>query len=275
MLPSIAITSAEFAARRARLREHLDAADLAGAVLFDNYYVLYYAGFAFIPRNGRSRSSCRPGGEPAMLLASPRSGARAAARPGSSGSRTTTSFRDPTRGGLLSPSCSPTWASWVASGADQDGYPWILGYRGPPSRSWRAPRSSASPCFRRGPDGGEVRGGDRPHPRERRSGGTSRTVSSSSTRGWPHGDGGDATRLGRGDDGDAPDAWAALPWPEPAHAGAHAGYRGQIGRGAAIPHALANNVVFQAGDVLVTGASAAMWGYLSELERTMVIGPSE
>ena len=54
--------------------------------------------------------------------------------------------------------------------------------------------------------------------------------------------------------------------------GAHAGYRGQIGRGSAIPHALANNVVFQAGDVLVTGASAAMWGYLSELERTMVIG---
>ena len=28
--------------------------------------------------------------------------------------------------------------------------------------------------------------------------------------------------------------------------GAHAGYRGQIGRGSAIPHALANNVVFQA-----------------------------
>ena len=55
--------------------------------------------------------------------------------------------------------------------------------------------------------------------------------------------------------------------------GAHAGYRGQIGRGSAIPHALANNVVFQEGDVLVTGASAAMWGYLSELERTMVIGP--
>jgi len=55
--------------------------------------------------------------------------------------------------------------------------------------------------------------------------------------------------------------------------GAHAGYRGQIGRGSAIPHALANNVVFQLGDVLVTGASAAMWGYLSELERTMVIGP--
>ncbi|MGH2524246.1 MAG: M24 family metallopeptidase, partial [Anaerolineales bacterium] len=54
--------------------------------------------------------------------------------------------------------------------------------------------------------------------------------------------------------------------------GASAGYRGQIGRNAAIPHALANNITFQAGDVLVTGAGAPMWGYHSELERTMVVG---
>jgi Xaa-Pro dipeptidase len=57
--------------------------------------------------------------------------------------------------------------------------------------------------------------------------------------------------------------------------GAEAGYRGQIGRHAAIPHALAMNVTFMAGDVLVTGAGAAMWGYHSELERTMIIGPPD
>ena len=58
--------------------------------------------------------------------------------------------------------------------------------------------------------------------------------------------------------------------------GAEAGYRGQIGRNAAIPHALAMNAVFMAGDVLVTGAGAVMWGYHSELERTMIIGePSD
>ena len=56
--------------------------------------------------------------------------------------------------------------------------------------------------------------------------------------------------------------------------GAGAGYRGQIGRNAAIPHALANNIIFQAGDVLVTGAGAPVWGYNSELERTMIIGPA-
>jgi Xaa-Pro aminopeptidase len=54
--------------------------------------------------------------------------------------------------------------------------------------------------------------------------------------------------------------------------GAGAGYRGQIGRNAAIPHALANNITFKEGDVLVTGASAPLWGYNSELERTMIIG---
>lgn len=62
----------------------------------------------------------------------------------------------------------------------------------------------------------------------------------------------------------------------PFSSGAHAGYRGQIGRNAAIPHALANNITFQEGDILVTGANAPVWGYNSELERTMIIGnPTE
>ncbi len=54
--------------------------------------------------------------------------------------------------------------------------------------------------------------------------------------------------------------------------GPHAGYRGQIGRNSSIPHALANNITFQPGDVLVTGAGCPMWGYNSELERTMFMG---
>jgi Xaa-Pro aminopeptidase len=56
--------------------------------------------------------------------------------------------------------------------------------------------------------------------------------------------------------------------------GAGAGYRGQIGRNAAIPHTLALNITFRAGDVLVTGAGAPVWGYNSELERTMIVGPA-
>ncbi|MDI3270068.1 MAG: Xaa-Pro peptidase family protein [Bacillota bacterium] len=55
--------------------------------------------------------------------------------------------------------------------------------------------------------------------------------------------------------------------------GAHAGYRGQIGPNSALPHAVTLNAVMKPGDTLVTGASADIWGYHSELERTMFVPP--
>ena len=55
--------------------------------------------------------------------------------------------------------------------------------------------------------------------------------------------------------------------------GASAGYRGQIGLRSSWAHAVAHNIEFQAGDVLVTETSAPIWGYNAELERAMVIGP--
>jgi len=68
-------------------------------------------------------------------------------------------------------------------------------------------------------------------------------------------------------------SYRALSWHG---SGAHAGYRGQIGKQSAIPHAITTNVKVQRGDVLVTGASASVGGYNSELERTMVVGePTE
>jgi Xaa-Pro aminopeptidase len=55
-----------------------------------------------------------------------------------------------------------------------------------------------------------------------------------------------------------------------------AGYRGQIGTYSAIPHAMTRNAIFKENDTLVTGASANVAGYYSELERTMFIGePNE
>jgi Xaa-Pro aminopeptidase len=56
--------------------------------------------------------------------------------------------------------------------------------------------------------------------------------------------------------------------------GASAGYRGQIGKRSAWAHAVAHNIEFAAGDVLVTETSAPVWGYNAELERAMVIGPA-
>jgi Xaa-Pro aminopeptidase len=54
---------------------------------------------------------------------------------------------------------------------------------------------------------------------------------------------------------------------------AEAGYRGQIGSYSAIPHAMNRFTVFRRGDTLVTGATANVAGYYSELERTMFMGP--
>src|SRR5262245_15527908 len=55
--------------------------------------------------------------------------------------------------------------------------------------------------------------------------------------------------------------------------GASAGYRGQIGKRSSWAHAVAHNIEFQLGDVLVTETAAPVWGYNAELERAMVIGP--
>ena len=54
--------------------------------------------------------------------------------------------------------------------------------------------------------------------------------------------------------------------------GASAGYRGQIGKRSAWAHAVAHNIEFKPGDVLVTETSAPIWGYNAELERAMIIG---
>jgi Xaa-Pro aminopeptidase len=55
--------------------------------------------------------------------------------------------------------------------------------------------------------------------------------------------------------------------------GVKAGYRGQIGRRSAWAHAIAHNIEFEPGDMLVTETGAPVWGYNAELERAMIIGP--
>jgi Xaa-Pro aminopeptidase len=58
--------------------------------------------------------------------------------------------------------------------------------------------------------------------------------------------------------------------------GVKAGWRGQIGRRSAWAHAIAHDIEFAAGDLLVTETGAPVWGYNAELERGLVIGePSD
>jgi Xaa-Pro aminopeptidase len=54
--------------------------------------------------------------------------------------------------------------------------------------------------------------------------------------------------------------------------GVKAGYRGQIGPRSAWAHAVAHTIEFKTGDVLVSETGAPIFGYNAELERAMVIG---
>lgn len=51
-----------------------------------------------------------------------------------------------------------------------------------------------------------------------------------------------------------------------------AGFRGQVGEHSAFPHSLSVERPMKEGDVLVTGASADVGGYHSELERNLFLG---
>jgi len=50
------------------------------------------------------------------------------------------------------------------------------------------------------------------------------------------------------------------------------GFRGQVGRGSAIPHAVYSKGKIRRGDVLVSEAGVEVGGYTSELERTVIVG---
>jgi Xaa-Pro dipeptidase len=158
-------------------------------------------------------------------------------------------------------------------GADDDGYPWILGYQGPSLSDLTGERvrnvrpfveaqmmvkSEAELALIRE----SVRWGNLAHTLLQRYTVVGATETEVSQRASD-----EATRAMMDAIGPVYRAQAAL-----GSGGASAGYRGQIGRNSAIPHALANNITFQPGDVLVTGAGAPVWGYESELERTMFVG---
>jgi Xaa-Pro aminopeptidase len=269
---TLAIKLSEYEERLAGLAEHLLERKLTGAVLFDPYYVLYYAGFAFAPTERPIAFVLNAEGRGGMLV--PRLEREHAQANASvdhvadypeypSETHPTESLRE-----LLE-----EMGVTGSFGADQDGYPWVLGYRGPtlteltgttPERitgfveDQMAVKSGAEIALIRE----SAKWGNLAHAllqRYTRPGLTETEVS------WRAG--AEATHAMLDAIGPIYRGQSLL------FEGASAGYRGQIGRNAAIPHSLANNIVFQEGDVLVTGASAPVWGYLSELERTMVIGP--
>jgi Xaa-Pro aminopeptidase len=271
MYTSIQITQKEYQARAARLLEQIQAQNLSGAVLFDSHYILYYTGFAFIPTERPIAFVMNAKGERGLFV--PRLETEHA-KANAMIEHVAHYLEYPYTPHPMDAFKEMLKEMGIASpvGADNDGYPWILGYRGPSLTEMvgQAPEHLAAfiedqMMVKSEAEIGlikeSVKWGHLAHmllQRYTKVGATESEVSGRASL--------DATLTMLDAIGPIYRAQSYF------SSGAGAGYRGQIGRNSAIPHALANNIVFQAGDVLVTGAGAPVWGYNSELERTMFIG---
>jgi Xaa-Pro dipeptidase len=276
MLTSIRISEAEYRSRCVRLQEYLQAQGLAGGVLFDSYYILYYTGFAFMPTERPMAFVLNAAGETALFV--PRlelEHAQANALVGR------VAFypeypADPHPMETLRQLLADMGIAGqsAAFGADQDGYPWILGYRGPalselmgvrPARL--IPAIEGQMAVKTSAEVGLIR-------EAVRWGNLSLTLLQRYTR-----VGATENEVSLRASAEATlalfDAIGPIYRPQSLiYGGPSANYRGQIGRNAAIPHSLANNITFRAGDVLGASGDCAAWGYCSELERTMILGPA-
>jgi Xaa-Pro dipeptidase len=265
------ISRDELAARRGQLLDHARAGGLSGVVLFDQSYIQYFTGFNFL-------STERP-----VVVALGGDGERLAFVPEFEVERTNAEgdfervesypeypgTEHPMR--ILAPLLRDLGVR-EAIGADSDGYPGILGYQGPPlSEVTGATVSPVAPYIesmmvRKSPAEIELirqsaRWCEHAH----------RLLQQYSIPGATEAEA--SLRAGY----EATIAMLAALGPEYAgqlgsQDGATAGYRGQIGPRSAWAHAVAHNIVFQEGDMLVSETAAPIWGYNAELERGMVVG---
>jgi len=269
---TLAIQPDEYTARRNGLAARLEERGLAGCVLFDTHRVSYYTGFAFIPTERPIAFALAADGRGGMLV--PRLEVEHA-QANTAVSEVAHYDEFPGERHPMQALVELLGALGVHDrlGADVDGYPWLFGYRGPSlsELTGTAPVTVADLV-----EDQMMIKSDAELELLRESckwGNLAHTLLQRYTR-----PGVSETEVENRASTEA--TYAMLDAIGPIYrgqslwfSGAIAGYRGQIGRNAAIPHALPNNIVFHAGDVLVTGATAPVWGYHSELERTMVIGP--
>lgn len=265
------IEEPEYRQRTERLAAFARDEGLDGIVLFEPTYVLYYVGFAFVPTERPMAFALNADGDGGMLV--PR-----LEREHAQANALVQHVSDyPEYPGEKHPSEAlrsllRDLGLGARVGADHDGYPWVLGYRGPSltELTGSAPVKVTSfvedqLAIKSAAEIELIRESSKwanlAHmllQRYTKPGRTEVEVSQRASH--------EATLA-------MLDAIGPIYRAQNAFAeGASAGYRGQIGRNAAIPHSLTANITFREGDVLVTGATAPVWGYLSELERTMVIG---
>ena len=248
MLTSIRISEAEHRTRCARLAQRLTAQGLAGAVLFNSYYVLYYTGFAFTPTERPVAFLLSANGESGLFV--PRLELEHAQANAVIGE--VVSYPEYP--------CDPHPMTTLVDlmrklgmagkgeryGADGDGYPWVWGYRGPTltELAGTAPASlvadiESQMMVKTTAEVALIREANRWGnlaltllQRYTRPGATENEVSMRASM--------EATLA-------MFDAIGPIYRPQsPIYNGPSANYRGQIGRNSAIPHALANNITFRA-----------------------------
>jgi len=265
----LGITKAEFEQRSKKLADYVVEQGASGVILFDTDYILYYTGFKFIPTERPMAFVMNQSGEcglfvPRLELEHARSHAVV--------DQVVHYIEYPDMPHPAQILQKMIWDMGVSGEifADSDGYPWVFGYRGPSLTeqgfSVKNPRPFIEDVMAIKSEA-EIdllkessRWANLAHRLLQRYtvvGATETSVDQRASQ--------EATAA-------MLDAIGPVYRAQNAVYGAVAGYRGQIGRNAAIPHALSNNIVFEKGDVLVTGATAGVWGYVSELERTMFLG---
>jgi len=269
------LPSVEFQSRSQRLLEYIRQQQWRGVVLFDNYHITYYTGMAFIPTERPIAFAMNADGERVLFV--PRlevEHAHAEAHV----DRVESYLEYPSNPHPMKKFVEIIAAMGIQAkiGADNDGYPWILGYQGealssltgahivninPFIEAQMAIKSDAELVLIRE----SCKWANLAHrllQKYTRVGANEVEVSQRASN--------EATLA-------MLDTLGHLYRSQSMFAdGPEAGYRGQIGRNAAMPHSLTTNATFLPGDVLVTGAGCPMWGYNSELERTMIIGePNE
>jgi Xaa-Pro dipeptidase len=269
------IPAAEFEERRERLLDQVRQLDASGYVLFDAAYIQYFTGFWFLSNERPVVFAQSVGGDMAIFVPE-----FEVAR-----TRAETGFDRieayPEYPGVEHPMTilARVLADLGLAGtiaADQDGYPGILGYRGPAlsevtGASIRSiadaiermmARKSANEIALIRESGRWCAHAHRLLQEYTRPGVTEAEASVRA--------GSEATLAMLEALGDSFGGQLG------SNDGVKAGYRGQIGRRSAWAHAIAHNIEFEPGDMLVTETGAPVWGYNAELERAMVIGtPSD
>jgi Xaa-Pro dipeptidase len=264
------ITPAELAERRARLLESARSRGASGYALFDPTYVTYFTGFRFLSNERPIVYLHAESGEDAIFVPEFEV-ERTRAESSFERIESYPEYPGPEHPMLVLARVAAELGLRCTIAADLNGYPGILGYQGP---SLSDVTGASVPLL-----GAEIEG------MLVRKSATEVEFLRESGRWCAHAHRllEQYTRVG------ATEAEASLRAQQEttlamlaAHGsrgllgsgdGAKAGYRGQIGHRSSWAHAVAHNIAFQAGDVLVTETGAPVWGYQAELERTLVVGP--